>query len=119
MQQRVRNDVRDPRSHEAMSRLAEQLVHEAAETAPNAREILLDIEIDGLRCVVARAPKAPQEALSPREQEIARLIADGHPNKTIAAILEISTWTVNTHLRRIFAKLGVTSRAAMVAKLMR
>jgi two-component system, NarL family, nitrate/nitrite response regulator NarL len=32
---------------------------------------------------------------------------------------EISSWTVNTYLRRIFAKLGVTSRAAMVARLMR
>jgi DNA-binding CsgD family transcriptional regulator len=45
------------------------------------------------------------------------MIARGLPNKTIAAVLEISTWTVGTYLRRIFAKLHVTSRAAMVAKL--
>jgi Bacterial regulatory proteins, luxR family len=32
-------------------------------------------------------------------------------------VLNISGWTVCTHLRRIFAKLGVGSRAAMVAKL--
>ena len=41
----------------------------------------------------------------------------GYPNKTIAAVLEISTWTIGTHLRRMFAKFGVNSRAAMVAQL--
>ena len=54
------------------------------------------------------------EALSPREREIARMVARGYPNKTIAAVLEISPFTVNTYLRRVFAKLGVPSRAAMV-----
>jgi len=53
----------------------------------------------------------------PREIEIARLIAKGYPNKIIADILQISSWTVGTHLRRIFAKLGTTSRAAVVARL--
>jgi DNA-binding CsgD family transcriptional regulator len=36
----------------------------------------------------------------------------------IADVLNISSWTVCTHLRRIFAKLGVGSRAAMVAQLL-
>jgi DNA-binding CsgD family transcriptional regulator len=31
-------------------------------------------------------------------------------------VLEISSWTVATHLRRVFAKLGVRTRAAMVAR---
>jgi hypothetical protein len=44
------------------------------------------------------------------------MVARGYPNKVIAGVLDISSWTVCTHLRRIFAKLGVTSRAAMVAK---
>jgi DNA-binding CsgD family transcriptional regulator len=80
---------------------------------------LLDIEIDGVRCVFARvgAPRQQHQSLSSREREIARMIAEGHTNKTIAAVLEISSWTVSTHLRRIFAKLGVASRAAMVARL--
>jgi len=46
------------------------------------------------------------------------MVAKGYPNKTIAAVLDISSWTVGTHLRRIFAKLGVGSRAAMVAQLL-
>jgi DNA-binding CsgD family transcriptional regulator len=33
-------------------------------------------------------------------------------------VLEISVWTVGTHLRRIFAKLGVGTRASMVAQLL-
>ena len=43
------------------------------------------------------------------------MVARGHTNKTIARVLDISLWTVSTHLRRVFAKLGVSSRAAMVA----
>ncbi len=53
--------------------------------------------------------------LSPRECEIARLVGRDLTNKEIGAVLEISSWTVATHLRRVFAKLGVHSKAAMVA----
>jgi DNA-binding CsgD family transcriptional regulator len=65
-----------------------------------------------------RLPKVGRNSfqLSPREQEIVRMVAKGHPNKVIADVLNISPWTVCTHLRRIFAKMGVASRAAMVAK---
>jgi DNA-binding NarL/FixJ family response regulator len=52
--------------------------------------------------------------LTERELEIATLVAWGWPNKQIADRLHISEWTVSTHLRRVFAKLGVSSRAAMV-----
>jgi len=54
--------------------------------------------------------------LSPRELEIARLLASGASNKTIAVRLRVSEWTVSTHLRRIFAKLGVASRDALAAE---
>jgi DNA-binding CsgD family transcriptional regulator len=83
-------------------------------------EIILDMDLDGARYLLVRLPKAdrPRVQLSPREQEIVRMVAHGHPNKIIADILAISSWTVCTHLRRIFAKLGVTSRAAMVARML-
>jgi DNA-binding CsgD family transcriptional regulator len=45
------------------------------------------------------------------------MIATGHTNRTVAAVLEIRSWTVDTHVRRIFAKLGVRPRSAMIAKL--
>lgn len=80
-------------------------------------EILLDAKIEGTRFVLLSiTPAQPDERslFSPREIEIARMVAKGYANKTIAAVLEISVNTVNTHLRRVFAKLGVTTRAAMV-----
>jgi len=81
--------------------------------------IIVDTEVDGVRCLLTRQekPKASHVSFSPRESEIARMVAKGYPNKAIAAVLEISPWTVCTHLRRIFAKLHVSSRAAMVAQL--
>ena len=83
-------------------------------------QVIIDAQVDGVRCLLTRLekPQVSQISFSPRESEIARMIAKGYPNKTIAAVLEISSWTVGTHLRRMFAKLGVSSRAAMVARMM-
>jgi DNA-binding NarL/FixJ family response regulator len=52
--------------------------------------------------------------LTKREMQIATLVARGNSNKQIAIHLNISEWTVSTHLRRIFVKLEVDTRAAMV-----
>lgn len=89
-----------------------------APTAVNGT-VIGETQIDGIRYVVLRCAPRPNEALlllSPRERDIVNLITKGYPNKMIAELLDISAWTVGTHLRRIFAKLGVTSRAAMVAR---
>jgi DNA-binding CsgD family transcriptional regulator len=51
--------------------------------------------------------------LTPQEQEIARLAAGGLSNKQIAERLLVSYRTVGAHLRQVFAKLGITSRAAL------
>jgi DNA-binding CsgD family transcriptional regulator len=71
-----------------------------------------------LRCVLVVQSPGAQTTLSPRELQIAQLIADGATNRLIASVLDISLWTVSTHIRRIFAKLGVNSRAEMVAHLL-
>jgi DNA-binding CsgD family transcriptional regulator len=82
-------------------------------------QVLMDADLDGQRYLLVRMSAIERKAapLSPREVEIVRLVAEGRPNKVIAAVLEISSWTVCTHVRRVFAKLGVTSRAAMIARL--
>jgi len=86
----------------------------------SSEEVLVDTEVDGARYLLVRMRRqgSGRVQLSPREQEIVRMVAKGHPNKVIADVLNISSWTVCTHLRRIFAKLGVGSRAAMVAQLL-
>jgi two-component system nitrate/nitrite response regulator NarL len=81
-------------------------------------EILLDRDIGNFRYILMRMPIAVSTriSLSPREKEIVEMVARGHPTKVIADILSISCWTVSAHLRRVFTKLGVTSRPAMIAR---
>jgi DNA-binding NarL/FixJ family response regulator len=79
--------------------------------------VALILEHNQVRCVLVVGENSSRHSLSPRELEVARLIAGGFTNRTIGATLEISSWTVSTHTRRIFAKLGVSCRAEMVARL--
>jgi DNA-binding NarL/FixJ family response regulator len=62
-------------------------------------------------------PCAANHGLTPREDEILRLIAQGRQTKEIARGLDIAVSTVSNHLRSIYAKLEVTSRVAAVAKM--
>lgn len=91
---------------------------EDSEGAILGEHVLLDVEIGDVRLVAVRlGTPSPMSLLSPREREIARMVALGYPNKTIASVLDISSWTVASHLRRVFMKLQVTSRAAMIMRL--
>lgn len=57
-----------------------------------------------------RLPLAPPIALTPRETDVIRLIAEGLSNKEIAKRLSITPRTVNFHLDNLYSKLGVNSR---------
>lgn len=63
----------------------------------------------------ADAPGSALAALSEREREVADLVAQGRTNREVADALFLSTKTVETHLRNIFAKLGVSSRTAVAS----
>ena len=76
--------------------------------------------------LVARHRRAPVEdapapvanhPLTPREHEVVMLVAEGLTNAQIAERLWISPGTVRRHLQNAFAKLGVHTRTAAVARL--
>jgi DNA-binding NarL/FixJ family response regulator len=67
---------------------------------PRAARVLVD----------ARREQAPARALSPREDEVLRLLATGLANKQIARRLGITERTVKAHLTSVFQQLGVTDR---------
>ena len=61
---------------------------------------------------LARKPAPYPDGLTAREVEVLRLVADGLTDTQVAAQLVISPATVNTHLKAIYGKIGVSSRGA-------
>lgn len=58
-------------------------------------------------------PQGSERSLTPRESEIAKLVAEGHSSQAIATILVISTKTVETHRANIHQKLGIRDRVEL------
>ncbi len=75
------------------------------------RELLVTGETVRKRTIEAASELTAQEA------EIARLAGDGHTNTQIGGRLFVSGRTVEWHLRKVFAKLGITSRKELRAAL--
>lgn len=87
-------------------------------------QLFLDWATREERRMNARMPRRSRQAtvdsgtldhLTRREREVARLAAEGLSNRQIAEKLFLSSRTVELHLSRVFAKLGVSSRAALAA----
>lgn len=54
------------------------------------------------------------ESLSQREIDVLKCVADGSTNKEVASVLSISPYTVKTHLKNIYTKLGTSSRTEAI-----
>jgi DNA-binding CsgD family transcriptional regulator len=75
---------------------------------------------DELRAAGVRLPREASGApLTPQEERVARLVAEGLSNNEVAARLVVSPKTVEGHLRNIFEKLGVRSRTQLARLLPR
>ena len=71
----------------------------------------------GARLIAAESEerkRAESDPLSEREREVLRLLALGHTNQEIAALLYISVRTAETHRAHVMQKLGLSSRAELV-----
>jgi DNA-binding NarL/FixJ family response regulator len=95
-----------------------QVVNGGASVTPNlARRLLRRIEQGGpSHRVGASGPRAQlnPEKLSSREREILRLVAIGHTSGEIGVRLGITTQTVNSHVKNVYRKLQVRTRAQAV-----
>jgi DNA-binding CsgD family transcriptional regulator len=86
-------------------------------TAAQLRSAALAARAGGLHTpVLARGGGI--EPLTPREREVALLAAGGHSSRDIGERLQLSTRTVDTHLARVYRKLGITGRGELEAALL-
>ncbi|MFE9257856.1 LuxR C-terminal-related transcriptional regulator [Streptomyces sp. NPDC006879] len=86
-------------------------------TAASLRAMALASQCQGARTPLLLAAGAGTPPLTTREKEIALLASEGASSKKIAETLYISTRTVDNHLQKIYAKLGVTSRRDLAGAL--
>ena len=108
----------DPERLDALLAQVAELLKSGEYETDEREGVLLDVTVGHVRCLLVHQEPALRVTLSPRERQIALMVAHGRTNQAIATSLDISVWTVSTHLRRIFAKLAVSSRAEMVARLL-
>ncbi|WP_033332713.1 ATP-binding protein [Streptomyces novaecaesareae] len=105
---------RRPQALAALTR-ARSTFTEAGAHAAAAR---LQHDLDGAgagsrRAATAQRPVQGWQALTASEKKVARLIAEGHTNRSAADALVVSPHTVNTHLTAVFRKLSVNSRVQL------
>ena len=90
-------------------------------TPEQAIEYALSEEVEREAATLVPVAEHPSQAderaehLTPREQEVALLVARGLTNRRIAKELSISEHTVENHVHRILKKLGFSSRARIAA----
>jgi DNA-binding CsgD family transcriptional regulator len=81
------------------------------------RRLVVNAAGPGLSVLLLEEEAASVVPLTPREWDVMRCVAAGKSNAEIAGLLWIARTTVGKHLENIYAKLGVRSRTAAVAKL--
>lgn len=96
---------------------ADELVHAIRRVAEGGVYVdgrLMPDVLDRFVRTQGKEGKTDGRALTPREEEVMRLIARGYSNKEIAGQLAVSVKTVETHKARATEKLGIHNRAGIV-----
>jgi len=103
----------------------ELLLHTIRTVSSGATLIKTDLLYEAI-CSLVTSRNGPQkpgvsttqglDALTPREQEVLKLVVDGYTNKKIGKELGITEDTVKKHMQNILAKLDATNRTGVVAK---
>ncbi|HXW14418.1 MAG TPA: response regulator transcription factor [Terriglobia bacterium] len=81
--------------------------------SPNVSQIVLDGFLKG-SAIRPRQSQQPSQRLTPRQREIVQLLAEGRTNKEIAAILGVSTKTVEAHRAHVMQKLELQSFSDLI-----
>lgn len=109
---------------QALRRRGQRKAAAAQLSAANATFIRLHARPYRSRCEVAlracgltpaRRAGFDRDCLTPQELTVARLVASGRTNRQVASELVLSVHTIEFHLTRIYAKLGITSRAQLAS----
>ena len=79
----------------------------------NAERLVEDVDRELARLPADRGTPSLRATLTPREYDIATLAAQAMASTAIAATLHVSVRTVDSHLGRIYRKLGVASRVGL------
>ncbi len=115
--------VGSPEERSALRAQTGESIVVAGEFASVAAARASDVDADAI--LVAHQPsggdveEAFDEPLTPREVQVVELLAEGLPNKAIAARLGISDQTVKFHLASIAGKLGAANRTDTVRRAVR
>ena len=83
-----------------------QVMHGVTIVSPEVSKILAQSRTD--------QNNLPQLNLTPREEEVLRLIADGKSNQEVGDRLGISVWTAKVHAKHILKKLGLSTRNELI-----
>jgi len=92
--------LKDTEAHELLRAIKAAAAGQVQLASPAAARLMREV----------RTPEKSREALTDRETDVLRLLAQGRSNKEIAQLLNIGEHTVKTHVSHVLNKLGVPSR---------
>ena len=98
---------------------AEELLRAIRTVHVGGRHVGREIAQQLAMALLPGAPRSPFQSLTPREMEVALMLADGRRVNDIASAMNVSPKTIATHKYRIYDKVGVDSEVALLREAIR